>query len=193
MDLSCIKRLSLILIPIGLLLVSVGCSANVESETVSNNGNLTTLESVIENTFTGPNQELNALLSEPENATIIGHDKETKSPAQPTELEVYLEEMYKPHFTEDMYDEFLDEITLYYHASFLARPNIKTEVDSIDFKQNESEKNIYDFTTNVTFQNEGLDPKIYEVIGQANFTEEGKIAKLIISDDNGLSMILREK
>jgi hypothetical protein len=187
-----VKRISLAFLLFGVLLFFVGCSSNTDSASPTKDGNITTLEDILEKVFTGPNQELNELLEDPDNATIIGKEEGTKNPKHPTELDLYLEEMYQSYFTKDMYSKFLGEIALYYQQLFLTSSNIKTEVDSIDIKQNESARNSYEFIANVKFQKEGNEPKIYEVTGQANFTEEGKIAGFKISTDNGLSEALIE-
>ncbi|MFD1851278.1 hypothetical protein [Oceanobacillus bengalensis] len=181
-------RITLAFLLFGILLFVVGCSSDDELPSSSQDENLTTLETVLENTFTGPNQKLNELLEDPNNATIIGEDSETKSPESPTELDLFLEERYQSHFTDDMFGEYIGTYALSYHPS----ENNSMEIDSIDIQQNETDEITYDFTTKVQYQKAGNEPNIYNVTGQANFSEEGKIAGFEFFSDEGLSEALRE-
>src|SRR5699024_12084595 len=100
-----VKTVYRIVIPffmLGVFLFAVGCSSNNPNS--QQDENLSTLEAVLENTFTGPNQELNRLSNDPENLTVIGKNGETKNPESPNELDLYLEEMYQRHFTKEMYN-----------------------------------------------------------------------------------------
>jgi len=177
---------------LGVFLFAVGCSSNNDASGSNPNSpqdeNLSTLEAVLENTFTGPNQELNRLSNDPENLTVIGKNSETKNPESPNELVLYLEEMYQPHFTEETYNEYVGE----YVFSYQAKENDEMKVDNIDIKQKESNEIIYDFTANVEYQAEGNEAQVYELKGQANFSEEGKIKEFKLYSDDGLSKALIE-
>ncbi|GGJ96346.1 hypothetical protein GCM10007063_18440 [Lentibacillus kapialis] len=184
-----VKTVYRIVIPfliLGVFLFAVGCSSNNGGSESNPNSqqdeNLSTLEAVLENTFTGPNQELNRLSNDPENLTVIGKNSETKNPESPNELVLYLEEMYQPHFTEEMYNEYVGK----YVFSYQVKENDEMDVNDIDIKPKDSDEIIYDFNANVTYQKEGSEAEIYELKGQTNFSEKGQIQEFKLHSDDGL-------
>ncbi|HLR62487.1 MAG TPA: hypothetical protein VK097_08600 [Lentibacillus sp.] len=176
---------------LGAFLFIAGCSSNSdgsESNPNSQDGNLNTLKTVIESTFAGPDQELNRLSGDPENLTVIGKNGETKKPESPTDLDLYLEEMYQSHFTEEMYNEYVGKFVF----SYQAKENDEMKVDNIDMKQKKSDEIIYDFIANVEYKEEGSEAQVYELKGQTNFSEEGKIKEFKLYSDGGLLKALSE-
>lgn len=182
------KRISASFILFGILIFAIVCSSIADSESTIQDENLSTLESVLENTFTGPNKELTMLLEDPENLTVIGEDGENNSPENPTKLDLFLESMYQPHFTQDMYNEYIGK----YALSYFPPESSQMIVGGMEVEQKNAKENIYDFIVSVQFQKEGNESKVYKIVGQTNFSKEGKIVKLKISSDNGLSSALRE-
>ncbi|MFC4556969.1 hypothetical protein ACFO3D_01945 [Virgibacillus kekensis] len=177
-----ITRIITILPVLGVFLVIVGCTSNYPE---SKDMNITTLETVLKNTFTaGPDDELTKLLTKRENATIIGEDPEIKQPQKPTELDLFLEEMYRTHFTEYMFHEYLT----IYATSFQPLGGERIKVESINIEQLEDYENRYDFITIVELQNKG---KVFEIKGEAKFTEGGKISLFQLLTDSGLSDTLQ--
>lgn len=166
----------------------VGCSS--ETEDRAEDENITTIKTVLQEQFTGPDQELIDLLEDPQNATIIG-EEETSTPQNPTELDIYLEEKYKSYFTDNMYDEFIRAYAMQFQISAY-ESNYQISVESIDVKQNESVEGAYDFTVNVLYQKEDNEEKKAVVSGRAHIYEDGKISNIDFVDDGGLSKILNE-
>jgi hypothetical protein len=171
----------------GILFIVVGCSLSDTSESApQDNNNITTIETVIEHLFTGPDQELIDLLYSPENITIIGSNTEVEEVENPTELDLYLEEKYKKsHFTEDMYSQYIVMYVLAYHGTADFN-DYHMEVDSIDIEQNATTEGAYDFTVNVLYNKAGNEQMNAEVTGRAHIYEEGKIASFKLFDHKEL-------
>ncbi len=138
-------------------------------------------------TFTAPDQKLNELLDDPNNFAVIGEEG-TKNTAHPTDLDLYLEEKYKSSFTNDAYDEYVGKYALSYYPT----TNSQVKLEDVEIKQSDTE-NIYNFTAHVQYQGEQDKSKNYEVKGQANFSQDGKIAVFKILEDNGLNRATTER
>lgn len=69
-----------------------GCSVEAESK----DKNISTLETVLNETFTVPNKELRDILEDPNNYTMIGNDENTSSSS---DLDSYLKKKYQESFT----------------------------------------------------------------------------------------------
>lgn len=178
------KRINVLLF--GILLTVVGCSLSDTSESAPQDNNITTIEAVIEDLFTGPDQELIDLLYSPENVTIIGSDTEVEEVENSTELDLYLEEKYKKsHFTEDMYSQYIVMYVLDYHISAHSN-DYRMEVDSIDIEQNATTESAYDFTVNVRYNKAGNEQMNAEVTGRVHIYEESKIASFNLFDHKEL-------
>ncbi len=177
----------------GILLFVVGCSSSDISEPVHQNENVSTINTVIEHQFTGPDQELIELYNSPENGTEIGDGKEKSDEEleKPTELDLYLKEKYQSHFTENMYSKYIVTYALDYQLA-ASMNDYKMEVNSINIEHNEKNEDIYDFTANVLYKKEENEQVIAKVSGRANIYEEGKIAKIQFLDDDGLLEALME-
>ncbi|SET80046.1 hypothetical protein SAMN05421676_108109 [Salinibacillus kushneri] len=175
------KRMLPLFLLVALLFVTA-CSSDTGSNSTPKDKNISTLKTVLEHTFTGPDEKLNELLV-PENVQNIGDDGEEVKTEEPNELEKYVEELYKPLFTEDMFNEYVGTYALSYNIT-----ENQMKVNDITVEQSETNKNIYDFTAKVEYQ--GTETKVYDVEGQANFSDEGKISELKFYTDNGLSEAL---
>ncbi|GAB4074127.1 hypothetical protein GCM10028778_16300 [Barrientosiimonas marina] len=173
---------------LGVVLLSAGCSAD-SSESEPEDENITTLEAVLENTFTGPDKKLNRL-TDPENINVPDDQDETNKVVSPadTELDSYSEDMYQSYFTEDMYEEYIGR----YVYSYQAKENDDMNVADIDIKQKSSDEIIYDFTANVAYQKEDADKQHFKIKGQANFSEEGDIKRFKFNADDGLAKAVSE-
>ncbi|MDL0420509.1 hypothetical protein ABET36_11985 [Caldifermentibacillus hisashii] len=168
-------------------LIITGCSNSDNRKTESEDKNINTLEAVLNNTFNGPDKKLVELLNDPENATKLGEGQ--KNPENPTDLDLYLEEKYKKYFTADMYDEYIDKYALNYQI----KDNELLKLENTNIKQNETNSNIYNFSSVVQYRKESQKSESYEVEGEANFTDDGKITNLKIFTDNKLSEKIREE
>lgn len=166
-----------------MLSMVVGCSAENDSE----DKNIRTLETVLNETFAVPNKELRDILEDPNNYTIIGAEEKTNST---NNLDAYLEKKYKAYFTDEMYDKYTGTYALSYVAP--SPENSEMKIKDIQVEQKGKLQNIYDFTTIIDYKKgDGSEIEKYEVKGQANFSENGKIVGFIIRQDSNLSMDIR--
>ncbi|GGB72099.1 hypothetical protein [Fictibacillus barbaricus] len=174
---------------IGILLIISSCSSNSTSKSIPPDENITIINKVLKHQFTGPDKNLVKLLNDPENATIIGGDKET-SDGNPTQLDLYLEEMYKPSFTEEMYSQFIGEYALTYQG--LAEwKGYEIKINQIEIKQNKDNDKNYYFTANVNYQSKGSSEKSTTIKGNVHFSEDDKISKFELLSDGGLSIKMK--
>jgi hypothetical protein len=176
--------LSLLLI--GVLLIIGSCSSNSTSKPIPPVENITIINNVLKHQFTGPDKKLVKLLNDPKNATIIGGDKETSDTQNPTQLDLYLEEMYKMYFTEEMYSQFIGEYALTYQGLAEWRGN-EIKINKIEIKQNKDNGKNYYFTANVKYQSKGSSEKLTAIKGNVHFSEDDKISKFELLSDGGLS------
>ncbi|MFC7064178.1 hypothetical protein [Halobacillus seohaensis] len=184
-------RIVLSILLLGICFVSTGCSSVNTSDSASKDQNVTTIETVLNQQFTGPDQKLIDLLDDPENSTIIGNG-ETTTPEEPTQLDLYLEEKYQPYFSESMYDEFIGTYATGYHASAYNN-GYKFEIEKMGIENVEATEGAYDFTVNVLYNKEGTEERNSKVTGRININEEGEITKFRLMDDEGLSKSLRSR
>lgn len=170
------------------LIFFVGCS----STNISQDGNITTIETVLENQFTGPDQEFIELLNSPENVTIIGDDSEASDEDLETfsELDLYLEEKYKSFFTPNMYNKFIATYALGYQVAAF-NGGFEIETDNIYIEKSDTIKGSYDFIANILYHKEGNEQMTAEVSGKAEINEESKITSIRFLDDNGLMDVLK--
>lgn len=175
------------LLIVSLILVT-GCSFGTESEDT----NMSTLEKVLEHLFNGPDDELIELVNDPANQTFIGigeKNEEEQNNDDATELEDYLQDLYGPHFsTDNAYEGFSGLYPLGYQLDAHLN-NYKMNIDRIDIEESDKKNKRYDFTVLVTItdvsENEANSKKA-EIEGYANFSQEDKITRFYISDDDGL-------
>jgi hypothetical protein len=167
----------------GLLLIAVGCAISDTSESTSQDENITTIETVLNHQFTGPDEEIK-LMKSPENVTIIGAG-ETTTPETPTKFDLYLKEKYHSHFTDNMYSQYIVTYALDYQTSAYYN-DYQLEVASIIIEQHETIEGAYDFMVSVLYKKKGNEEKTAKVTGRAYMNEESKITFIRFINDNGL-------
>lgn len=182
-----LKRGCILLFILVITFITTGCSQSPNSKIEKKDQNVVTLEKVLKNTFTSPNSRLSELVNDPNNLSTIDEDGQ-KNPEYPTELDIYLEELYKDHFTSEMYEEYIGK----YVFDYLADEDKKLKIKDLLIEQSNTHKNIYDFTANVQYQNGEAKPEIYKVTGEANFTQQATIKKIQINSDDGLGMEIKK-
>ncbi|UOQ83432.1 hypothetical protein [Gracilibacillus salinarum] len=176
---------------ISLLLATFSlASCSSESQTIAEDNNITTIKTVLQEQFTGPDLEMINLLEKPENASII-KEEETSPPENPTALDKLLEKKYKTYFTDTMYDKFIGAYAMDFQTSAYYG-NYQISVKNIDVKQSESAESSYDFRVNVLYQKEGNKEEKAEISGKAIVNEESRIAKIDYLDDGDLTNIFNE-
>ncbi|WP_181348209.1 hypothetical protein [Thalassobacillus sp. CUG 92003] len=168
--------------------VFTGCSAGDSPDSTAQDQNITTIETVLHQQFTGPDQTLMDLLDDPANSTIIGNG-ETTTPDAPTQLDVYLEEKYRPYFSERMYEEFIGTYALEYHTS-PSNNGYQLDVETTKIEDVATTEGAYDFTVNVLYKKKGGEERHANVTGRMNINKESTITKYRLMDDDGLSKSL---
>lgn len=177
------QRLFTYIIVFGLIVVVTSCNIGTDAK----KENEETLEAVLEQLFTGPDQELIELVNDPENQTVIGEDVENTNEntnEEENELDVYLEELNGPYFTKDALELFTSVYVLDYQVE-ADNSDIKMKPDYIDIEQIDEENGRYNFTMDVTYEDEADEEKseIGKIKGYANFTDDGKITRFEITED----------
>src|SRR5699024_6539597 len=177
------QRLFTYIIGFGRRVVVTSCNIGTDAE----KENEETIEAVLEQLFTGPDQELIALVNDPENQTVIGEVEENaneKIKEEENEREVYLEELNCHYVTEDALELFTAVYLLYYKVE-AENNDIKMKPDDIDIEQIDEENGRYNFTMDVTYEEEADEKKseIGKVKGYVNFTDDDKITRFEITED----------
>ncbi|GAA0489616.1 hypothetical protein GCM10008986_14340 [Salinibacillus aidingensis] len=149
-----------------LVLYIAGCSEDTE-KTKTQDENIQTIEAVLENTFTGPDDELKQ---------IWESDVEEKMKA----IGPYTEKLFKDYFTENAYLEYAGV----YGMTFLLEAHhsdYRLELKKATYEKTKSEEDIYDFTVQVEYQKDGSEQsEVGHLKGQANLNVDHKIEEMII-------------
>lgn len=162
------KKLTMVLIVITGALAISACSKD-EKET--------TIRTVLEQVYNCPDEEIIALSKE-EPKVDESKLSETGTGIAPIVEGVLfdkIEELYQPYFTEEAYQNLLNERVPYgYHLD--AEENGYTlKVNSIDINKNKTDKTKYDFTIHLKYTSEAGEEKAVDIQGAAQFSEDGKI------------------
>ncbi|SDN65067.1 hypothetical protein [Bacillus sp. OK048] len=155
------------------LLMLAGCTEKKETQTQDEN--IKTIEFVLQNSLTGPSDELIQIL-----------DKESEEKYE--ELNQYEEKLFKDYFAnETSYRDFVNNFgsTLMIQSSVngeqLNYYNFK--IKNIEYEKIDAKDSVYNFSVELQLQKEGSEEiKVDIVKGQANLTEEHKIEGMVIRD-----------
>lgn len=170
------------LICLGLVMLLAACSS-------TSNHPEKTIENVLQEQFSGPDQKLMDLLNDPANATVIGENEGEYAVGDTiTDVDVYLEEKYGAYFTEEMYDKFIGAFALGFQTTAYQH-GYQLEVTEIDTQQKDSD-DAYTFEVMVQYKNEERENNT-EVTGEANINDQGKITRILYHDDGGLLEAMR--
>jgi hypothetical protein len=147
-----------------LLLMLIGCTEKKETQ----DENIKTIESVLQNSLTGPSDELKQ---------ILGKESEEKF----DELNQYEEKLFKDYFAnETSYRDFVNNygsLVMIQHNSDYYNFKIK----NIEYEKVDAKDSVYNFSVELQFQIEGSEKSETGVVtGQANLTEEHKIEGMLI-------------
>ena len=175
-------------------LLIVGCSADGKAkhneaepeETVDKSEQA--IRAVIEKEFDGPDEKYKALweaMAEAQTSDKYSDDYEAflESPEYQA-LMSYTEETYAPYFTENGYDNFINEAPAFMYSTFDG--DYKLNTSAIEIAQNENETTLYDFTFQVEYADENGQSSQFNFKGNAIAPEEEKIGNIEYSDGNGL-------
>ncbi|RDW18730.1 hypothetical protein CWR48_10435 [Oceanobacillus arenosus] len=144
------------------LILIVGCSDNPEIK--SQDENIQTIEAVLQNTLTGPDDELKHILEEDFDA-----------------LGPYEEKLYKDYFADEA--SYIGFISIYGSTTLLTSEtkDYEFEVTKIEYEKTDSKEIIYNFSVELQYQKEGSElSEVGIVDGQANLNEAHKIERILI-------------
>jgi hypothetical protein len=161
-----------------LLLILVGCTE--KKETITKDENIKTIEAVLQNSLTGPSDELKR---------ILDNESEEKFEA----LNQYEEKIFKAYFANEMsYRDFVNN----YGSRVMIQPNsdyYNFKIKNIEYKEVDSNDSVYNFSVELQFQKEGSEKlETGLVTGQANLTEEHKIEGMVIRTKDFWSSMSKE-
>ncbi|MFB4167906.1 hypothetical protein [Virgibacillus sp. JSM 102003] len=128
--------------------------------------NIQTIEAVLKNNLTGPDDELEQILEGEGELEALGQ---------------YERKLYKEYFADDTsYQEYISS-----YGSVLwivpIRNDYKLEVKNIEYEKSDSKEIIYNFSIELQYQKEGSESAEVETInGQANLNEDHKIEDMLI-------------
>jgi hypothetical protein len=158
------KVVNLIFFPFLFLLI--GCAEKVDNNT---DEYIQTIEAVLHNTLTGPNDKLKEIVE-------IKDGKERTSA-----LTKYEATLYRDFFAnETVYNDFLARYgTLLLTEAYKNKYIFK--VETIEYERAHSKENIYNFSIELQYQKEGQEsPEGKKITGQADLNDEHKIERMLI-------------
>ncbi|NCU16733.1 hypothetical protein [Pallidibacillus pasinlerensis] len=163
------KFFTLTLFTIFILILS-GCNESTGMKT--SDENIKTIEAVLRNNLTGPDDELKEIINDMEG--------EEKLKA----LNNYDEKLYKDYFANNTsYQEYISS----YGTVLWVQPinnNYKLEVKNIEFEMINDKENIYNFTLELQYQKENSESsEVVKVEGQANLNDDHKIESISYKTD----------
>jgi PBP1b-binding outer membrane lipoprotein LpoB len=147
-----------------LLLILVGCTEKKETQ----DENRKTIEAVLQNSLTGPSDELQQIL-----------DKESEEKFEA--LNQYEEKIFKDYFAnETSYRDFVNN----YGSLVMIQPNsdyYNFKIKNIEYEKVDANDSVYNFSVELQFQKEGSEKSETGIVtGQANLTDEHKIEGMLI-------------
>lgn len=177
---STANKFAMFLVLVLTCLLIAGCTEEKQGEqseepNSSVETNIKTVEDVLKEEFTGPNKEYKEI------AEKDGQEKFD-------EMNSYLKSKYEPYFTEPALESFINSGGA--HIYQFQNDDYQMSVENIEVKQSDKENgdNIYRFTLQVALESPEEDKTLYDMSGEAIFSEEGKIGRLqIVDKDQQLS------
>jgi len=175
-----IKKYFLPFMMLGIFLLAVGCT-NSEETGNSSEGNENesvdkskeaqeNIKTVLENIFTGPNDEQQEIL-------FKGADEDIEKYAE--KLTEYREENFKPYMSERFYENGIVNTNGAIGFLVIAYPTYILAVDEITLEEREAKEGDYHFNVTVTYTNkENNKSETTNVEGTASTNEEGKITSI---------------
>ncbi|MGJ9460633.1 hypothetical protein [Oceanobacillus sp. CF4.6] len=159
-----------------LLLFMVGCTENTETKVQDEN--IQTIEAVLQNALTGPDDELKEIFNG-EGSSI-------------EDLLQYDKDHFEDYFAnETSYMEFVNNNNGSGILIEAMKYDYNFKVINIEYEKTESEEIIYDFTVELQYQKEGSESSEVETVtGQANLNEEHKIEDMLIRIGDFLGFLI---
>ncbi|MDN3451537.1 hypothetical protein QMA09_15160 [Planococcus sp. APC 3906] len=173
------KKISGMLLLIFASAVITGCSATGADPEETADKSEQAIQAVIEKEFNGPDEKYEELLDAAMEAQISEkYSEDYEAYLESPEYEAlmgYMEETYAPYFTDNGYDNFINQAAFMY-STFDGEYQLSTS--AIEIAQNEKEPTLYDFTFQVEYTDENGESSQFNFEGDAIAPEEGKIGKI---------------
>lgn len=174
------------------LFLVAGCSANGTAE--SNEAEKTadkseqSIRTVIEKEFNGPDEKYKELFDAAMDAQISekysdDYGAYLKSPENQA-LMNYTEETYADYFTENGYENFVNQAPAFMYSTLDGEYQLDTS--AIEITQNKNESTLYNFTFTVDYTDGNGESDQFNFEGKAMAPEEGKIGTMEYVDKDGL-------
>lgn len=162
------KKFSMVLILMAGAVFITACSKD-EKET--------TLRTVLEQVYNCPDEGIiEAGKTEPKaDETKLSEEGTGIAPIGEWELLDKVEELYQPYFTEEAYQNLLNDRVPYRYHLDAEENNYTLSVISIDINKNKTDETKYDFIIHIKYNPETGDEKTIDIQGTSQFSENGKI------------------
>ena len=151
-----------------------------KKETITQDENRKTIGAVLQNSLTGPSDELKQIL-----------DKESEEKFEA--LNQYEEKIFKDYFANEMsYRDFVNN----YGSRVMIQPNSDYDnfkIKNIEYEKVDANDSVYNFSVGLQFQKDGSEKLETGIVtGQANLTEEHKIEGMVIRTKDFWSSMSKE-
>lgn len=156
--------------------------------------NIKTIETVLNQMFTGPSREFSEAMDAWENAVPEKGEGINSGiiTSTPEPLTQYTDKYFKPYFTEEGLTDYINTGGLMFLMQADAK-GYELKVNDLKIDRLEMEGNYYDFTVTVSYKKTGSDQQnTAKVTGQINVNDEGKIQVFSMFGDGGLSETMIE-
>ncbi|MGJ9459572.1 hypothetical protein [Oceanobacillus sp. CF4.6] len=165
----------IVILLVGLVLFIAGCSPNTETEPLDEN--IATIETIMEHSFTGPEQELIEIWNNIHTDEDEMEDIESAFEA----LNSYTSEKFKPYFTEEGYSSYISSFGFTF-LNNAYRNDYQLNLNRIEVETSEVNDNIYKFSLEVHYQKEYSDEHelVVNATGEVNINEDGLISNMLI-------------
>lgn len=153
-----------------LLLLLVGCTE--DKVTKAQDENIQTIEAVLQNSLSGPSDELKEILNKKSGEKVEAFDQ-------------YEEKQFRDYFADETsYAEFVNN-----YGSILMIPSngdaYQFKINHIDYEKVDAKDHVYDFSVELQLQNENSGESLVEnVTGQANLNDEHKLETMLIRTED---------
>lgn len=147
--------------------------------------NIETIETVLENVFSGPDKELKKILDDQDS-----YIEEDRVQEYQSDLYSYYENIYQPYFEENTFQGHINtnQLTFTQLAYF---KGYQLKADKINVKEDEKTDGAYNFTVNVHYYKGDNKEGEIKVSGRVNIYDTGKINTLKYYDNGGLEELVK--
>ncbi|MFC4559596.1 hypothetical protein ACFO3D_15465 [Virgibacillus kekensis] len=159
-------------------------TVNDSAENTREEKDISSIKTVLNNTFIGPNSELERVLKAHENATTDPEAAETL-----LAIGQYSFRTFEPYFSEAAYSEYFR----FYGITFLQaayQNGYQLQINKMDIEKKGNRGNTYNFEMKIQYQKGGNSETIV-ITGETELNENGKITHMLIRDD-GLMESLKQ-